>query len=173
MSQYVPCLLFALFPTFVILPGLPANSGPSLADSIRIKLDNEIKLGLVGISEVGYSTNITVYNQGLFRSGSAQILQSSYPVLLKIGEILIDIPGPIFIRGHTDNQPIRTLKFPSNWHLSSARANSVVKILSAPIRDSSKHKAEGRASMDPIATNDSLTGRQKNRRIEIRIPRIK
>ena len=76
----------------------------------------------------------------------------------------------ILVTGHTDKIPIRTLKFPSNWHLSDARAKSVVALMSESVGDSNKLVAEGRADTELIAPGDSAADHQRNRRIEIKIP---
>ena len=68
---------------------------------------------------------------------------------------------------HTDNQPVRTVKFPSNFQLSAARVNSVRAIVTRDIGDPARVSAEGRADADPIAPNTTAEGREQNRRIEI------
>jgi type VI secretion system protein ImpK len=150
---------------------LPAKSGSSFAESLILNLREETMRGLVSINEIGYSTNIVIHNTGMFNAGSARVNESYFPLLSKIGVILKNIPGPIYVIGHTDNVPIRSLKHPSNWHLSSARANTVSKLLSFSIKEPGKIKSEGRADTEPLTNNDSPENRQKNRRVEIRIPR--
>ena len=62
---------------------------------------------------------------GFFGSGSADPMAQSLPVLKRIGEALAEVKGEVLITGHTDNQPIRSLRYPSNWHLSEERADAV------------------------------------------------
>ncbi|MBU6260014.1 MAG: OmpA family protein, partial [Burkholderiales bacterium] len=68
--------------------------------------------------------------------------------------------------GHTDNQPIRSLRYPSNWHLSLARANHVKALLAQSVNPS-RLSAEGRADSEPVASNATAAGRAQNRRVEI------
>ena len=70
------------------------------------------------------------------------------------------------ISGHTDNQPIRSLRFPSNWHLSKDRAASAKVLLSGAVKPE-RLAAEGRADTEPVADNSSAEGRARNRRVEI------
>jgi type VI secretion system protein ImpK len=79
---------------------------------------------------------------------------------------LKQVPGSVLITGHTDNQPIRSLRFPSNWHLSQARADSVRDLL-APVVTLDRMKAEGRAESQPLDDNATAAGRARNRRVEI------
>ena len=154
------------------LETLPPKSEPSLADRISFKLEKEVERGLVDINQVGYLTNIIVFNDGMFPAENARVNETFYPLLNKVGAVLDTIPGSIFVIGHTGNQPIRTLKYPSNWDLSLARAEAVVKILSSSIREPERLKAEGRADTEPLFGDSTPEDRQNNSRIEIRIPRI-
>jgi type VI secretion system protein ImpK len=106
----------------------------------------------------------------LFASGSSRVSNDFRPIIGKIGAVLKNEPGPLLVTGHTDSQPIRTLKFPSNWHLSSARANAVMVLLAESIIEPGKLVSEGRADTEPIASNETAEGRQQNRRIEIKVP---
>lgn len=76
------------------------------------------------------------------------------------------MPGQVLITGHTDNQPIRSLRFPSNWHLSKDRAASAKAVLAGFVQ-SNRLTAEGRADTEPVADNNSVEGRSRNRRVEI------
>ena len=80
-------------------------------------------------------------------------------------------PGSIQILGHTDNQPIRSVKYPSNYHLSLARAQAVMAVMKQKVSDPARLAAEGRADSDPIASNATPEGREQNRRIEIVLSR--
>jgi flagellar motor protein MotB len=73
--------------------------------------------------------------------------------------------------GHSDNVPIRTARFPSNWELSRARAASIARELAREMSDSSRLRVDGLADTQPIASNATPEGRQRNRRIEIIVPR--
>jgi type VI secretion system protein ImpK len=77
------------------------------------------------------------------------------------------VPGQVKVTGHTDDQPIRSVRFPSNWHLSKERALSVMRILTEKGTLQSRLSAEGRADAEPIALNDTPADRARNRRVEI------
>jgi type VI secretion system protein ImpK len=143
---------------------------PRPVERIRSQLEREITQGLVDVFDLGYATNIVVHNKGLFASGSSRVSNDFRPIIGKIGEVLKNEPGLLLVTGHTDSQPIRTIKFPSNWHLSSARANAVMVLLAESITEPGKLVSEGRADTEPIASNDTADGRQQNRRIEIKVP---
>lgn len=104
----------------------------------------------------------------LFSSGEARVKPDALPFLKALAEVLLEMDRHIRILGHTDNVPIRTAQFPSNWELSAERAVMVVRIFSelygVPITHLS---ATGFADAKPIATNDTPAGRSKNRRVEI------
>ena len=93
-------------------------------------------------------------------------MAQSLPVLKRIGEALAEVKGEVLITGHTDNQPIRSLRYPSNWHLSAARADAV-KARSRRLVEPARMRAEGKADAEPVAANDTPANRARNRRVEI------
>jgi type VI secretion system protein ImpK len=103
----------------------------------------------------------------MFGSGSAELNASYVPLLTRLGEALNDEKGSVQVNGYTDNQPIHTVQFPSNWQLSQARADAVAKVLTAHLTDPKRVKAVGKGDDDPIAPNTTADGRQSNRRTEI------
>ena len=107
----------------------------------------------------------------LYRSGSADISESSRTVAEEIGKLLVtDPPRSIFIEGHTDNIPSTSDRCPSNWELSSARAINFMKILLENNElDPTKFSATGFAEHQPIASNETAEGRAENRRAEVLI----
>ena len=107
----------------------------------------------------------------MFASGSAALQASFKPLLDRIGLALKEEAGPVQVIGYTDNEPIRTVAFPSNFQLSMARADAASKMLATTIGDPSRLSAEGRADADPIAPNSTPEGRERNRRIEILLKR--
>ena len=95
-------------------------------------------------------------------------MQPSFkPLLDRIGLALKEEPGSVQVIGYTDDQPIRTITFPSNFQLSAARAQAASAIIATTVGDKSRLTAEGRADADPIASNATAEGRERNRRIEI------
>jgi chemotaxis protein MotB len=114
---------------------------------------------------------LTITEGVLFQSGQAEINGQAVKIAGDISELLIaDPPRYISIGGHTDNRPISTAKFPSNWELSSARAVNFMKVLLNNTNLEPSHfSATGYAEHRPIAPNDSAEGREKNRRVEVLI----
>ncbi len=111
---------------------------------------------------------ISLKEAGLFDSGSAYIKISSYPLLAKIAESLSQYDNPIRVEGHTDNVPIKSQEFKSNWELSTARATNMVHHLINFYKfDPSKISASGYGEFRPIADNSTEEGRAKNRRVNI------
>jgi chemotaxis protein MotB len=109
----------------------------------------------------------------LFDSGEAKIKPSATPLLKKIGGLLqVDQDHPINVEGHTDNVPIKSSQFPTNWELSTARAASVVRLLIADNAPADRLGAVGYAQLHPIASNSSAAGRSRNRRVEIVLLRV-
>jgi len=89
------------------------------------------------------------------------------PLLARIAAGLQATPGTVLITGHTDNQPIRTLRYPSNWHLSQDRANAVKALLGDSGVKPERMRAEGKADGEPVESNATPAGRARNRRVEI------
>ncbi len=104
----------------------------------------------------------------LFDFGRADINSTGFGVLDRIGNVIKKMPYPIRIEGHTDNVPIHTQKFPSNWELSTARAVNVLKYFTdAGQIDPRRLSAVGYGDSKPLVANDSPRHRAKNRRVEI------
>lgn len=103
----------------------------------------------------------------LFPSGRAELSLEAVPLLDKLSDIFKTVPNPIQVEGHTDNKPINTHEFPSNWELSAARAVSVVHYLTRAGLDAGRLTATAHGEHHPIADNGSEEGRYKNRRVVI------
>jgi type VI secretion system protein ImpK len=103
----------------------------------------------------------------LFQKGSAQIEAAYEPVVARITEALNSVPGTVIVRGHTDNIPIHTARFPSNWHLSQERAGSVLRLMLKALADPTRVKVEGLADANPVVKNDTPENQARNRRVEI------
>jgi chemotaxis protein MotB len=116
---------------------------------------------------------ITIRDNALFPSGSASIKPNSQKLASAIGQMLQRYPDyEILVTGHTDNQPINTAEFPSNWELSSKRAINFMKILlTNPAFDPKRFSAIGYGEFRPLESNATDAGRAKNRRVEVSILR--
>jgi chemotaxis protein MotB len=108
-----------------------------------------------------------VTDQVLFPSGSAVIEPEGAQVLAVVGNALKTIDNPIIVEGHTDNLPIDTALYPSNWELSGARAGAVVRFFTSLGLAADRMRPQGFADTRPLASNDTAAGRAKNRRVEI------
>ncbi len=104
----------------------------------------------------------------LFDSGRADLKKEGQTALTEVAKVLASIPDREFqIAGHTDNVPIQSARFPSNWELSTARAVTVARYLASGGVPATRLSAAGYAETQPVASNDTPEGRQQNRRIEI------
>ncbi len=111
---------------------------------------------------------ISLKEAGFFNSGSATIEPSSYELLVKIAESLLPYGNPISFEGHTDNIPIRSSTFPSNWELSTARATSLAHFfIDRHGFTPQKISVTGYGEFRPVAENNSDEGRKQNRRVDI------
>lgn len=132
-------------------------------------LKNETHLEIIQLKEL---TNgdivLTLPDTVLFRSGESVLRPEARPFLEAIGEVLIELDRHVRIEGHTDNVPISTVQFPSNWELSATRAVAVVRTLSEQYGVPANHlTAVGHADSRPITDNLTPEDRAKNRRVEI------
>lgn len=157
--------------------GLPGATAPSPHDfmtrqknKLAQSLGQEISNGSLNLSVRDKGIVVTVLDRVLFDSGSAELLDSARYSLQKLGDALNrDFPkNMIYIEGHTDNEPVTTGDWPSNWELSTARATQVVHFLSdiAGV-DPRRLAATGYGEFHPVAPNNSLDGKRENRRVEI------
>src|SRR5262249_15277596 len=129
-------------------------------------LADEIRRGLVAVDDRPDRSIVTILGGGLFKPGDATVSGDDQWLLARIGEALVKVPGQVEVIGHTDSAPIRTLRFPSNWELSKARAESVAKLLAARV-GGDRIAFDGRGETEPLESNDSPQGRARNRRVEI------
>ena len=145
-----------------------ARPAASLATPrISEQLTAEIARGEVAVSDAAGLSTIVIRSDRLFASGSARLDAEVEPVILRIAEALERVPGAILVTGHTDDVPIRTARFPSNWELSTERAASVVKLIAGKLREPARLRAEGLADSAPVAPNDSAANRARNRRVTL------
>ena len=144
-------------------PLTAAPAAPRLAGFLK----PEIEAGLVAVSDLADRSVVTIKGDGFFEPGSSDIADRVKPLLVRIADGLNGVPGQVLITGHTDNQPIRSMRYPSNWHLSQERANSVKAMLSENKVKPERMRAEGRADAEPVEDNGTPAGRAKNRRVEV------
>ncbi len=144
--------------------------GETEADAIELAtaLSKEIAAGVLEIETSGRQIILRIKEYGSFRSGSAELSADFKPVLKIIREQLRDIDGEIIVEGHTDNDPIATARFRSNWALSSARAVSVAHgLFEDPDLDQERFSISGYADTRPLVSNTNAAGKARNRRVEV------
>lgn len=140
------------------------------AKRIAEMLKAEIKAGIVEVDWSVKQITIRVRERGSFASGETEINKTFAKLLHKIANALKSVEGNVVVAGHTDNRPINTAKFPSNWELSAARSASVVHhLISKESIDSERLQLHAHADTKPIYTNYTAESRAKNRRVEISI----
>jgi chemotaxis protein MotB len=145
---------------------------PQNIQQIMRELDNYIESNNLGdrvnVENKRKGLVISLTGEILYELGRARIREQGREVLAMISDILKDIPNDIMIEGHTDNLPIRTDEFPSNWELSTARAVNVIKFLIEERGfDPARLSAAGYSEYRPVAENTSPEGRAENRRVEV------
>jgi len=148
----------------IITPVVPVTP---IIDKVRQFLAAEIAAKKVEVDDENGLSIIRILAKNFFASGSDKIQSKYLPLMQKINQALQIVPGKITVVGHTDNIPIFTVRFPSNWVLSQARAQSVANILLASEHHKNRVLAEGRADTQPLFANDSAKHRAMNRRVEI------
>ncbi|MDX1817647.1 MAG: flagellar motor protein MotB [Marinobacter sp.] len=135
---------------------------------IRSILKDAIQDGRVNVSLDQRRIVIRVEEKGSFPSGSAELTWEFEGLLLDMAKVLADMPGKLTIEGHTDDLPIHTSRFYSNWDLSAARAAAVANVLLASgAIDPTRLAVKGLADTQPRVPNTSAENRAKNRRVEI------
>lgn len=154
------------------LPELPLQPPPADLSSIEA-LSTQLNSALatlidnedIIIRQVGDWLEVEIKSSFLFVSGDARLARAAVPVMGQIADVLSPVANHIQVEGFTDNQPISTVRFPSNWELSAARAASVVNLMDRFGLDPNRMSAVGYGEYKPIAENETELGRQKNRRV--------
>jgi chemotaxis protein MotB len=139
----------------------------NLSKLIGNELEALVAADQVKLRENSFWLEIEINTSVLFPVASAHLADSSVPIVRRIGEILAPTDSRVQVEGHTDNVPISTQEFPSNWELSAARAASVVRIFKDAGVDPSKMAALGYAEFQPAGDNDTVEGRAANRRVVV------
>jgi len=143
-----------------------------IADDIRYEVLPFIDEQLISVNNTDKAIEVEIKSQLLFPSGNARLVSKAIPVLSNLATIFSTFNNPIQVEGFTDDQPIKTTTFPSNWELSAARAASVVHLFMRKGIEPERMSAIGFAEFRPIADNTTAAGRQENRRVLIVIPTV-
>ncbi len=143
-----------------------ASVARKLSQSVLPEIDEE----LVELRLEHDRVEIELKTSILFASGSARLVPEAIPILEQVAEVLKSFPNSVQVEGFTDNVPIQTLAFPSNWELSASRAASVVHLFMKYGVRPERMTAIGYGEYRPVADNKTPAGRKKNRRVVIVIP---
>lgn len=161
--------LLALSKESIAAPATQATESVKVAPMLAARLERfkPLLADEIARNQVEVVDDNILRIRNAFASGSDQVKVEFMPMLKKIAQELAKSPASILVTGHTDDKPIVSARFPSNWHLSEARAKNVLGILrqAAPLQGSAR--AEGRADGEPLEPNDSLEHRAFNRRVDI------
>ncbi len=136
-----------------------------VSDDLQEVLEPYIDKDLVTVKKHDFWVELEMNSELLFLSGEAELSHKASPVLKKVAEVIRLLPNMVNVEGYTDNIPIDTVEFPSNWDLSSARAVSVVRKLIENHISPLRLSAVGYGEFHPIADNRTEEGRFKNRRV--------
>lgn len=138
-----------------------------MADAVEQAMGELIQRDLVIVRRAEQWLEIEMNTDILFPSGVAQVSPMARPVLERLADILKPFPNRLRIEGHTDNVPISTVSFPSNWELSAARAATVVHLFMQQGIEAGRMTVVGMGEYHPVASNDNAEGRNRNRRVVI------
>lgn len=146
------------------------TSGQQNYEEIKEFVQQNDLASTVTITEDERGVILQLKDNILFETGKANLKTDSLPVLDKIGVLIATMPNSIIIEGHTDNVPIKTVDFPSNWYLSSDRANSVLTyFIDSKKQNANRFSSMGYGETKPLVQNTSDTARAQNRRVNILI----
>lgn len=141
----------------------------NMAREINAALAPLVKEGQVRITEGALGITVDINASVLFASGDARLDVSAVQALSAVAAVLAPTDFPVIVEGHTDNTPINTAQFPSNWELSGMRASSVVRLFIDNGVDPRRMTATGYADQRPVDDNATPDGRARNRRVAIMI----
>ncbi len=138
-----------------------------IAERVSQSLQPLIDKDLIKVTHNKLWVEIEINTSILFSSGSAELEIEAYTPLKKLAGVVSTLPNHIDVEGYTDNLPISTAVYPSNWELSASRAASVVHLFTREGVDPGRLAAIGYGQYRPVADNQTLTGRRQNRRVRI------
>ena len=141
----------------------------NIAHQIMAAFNPFLENGKVRVSRSSMGVRVEIDASLLFAPGRAELQRDSGEVLEAVAHVLKNIDHAIQVEGHTDNLPIETERFPSNWELSAVRASSVVRLLIAKGVSPARLTAAGYGETRPVEPNDSEEGRRRNRRVTVMV----
>jgi chemotaxis protein MotB len=138
-----------------------------VADDVARAMSGLVKKNLVVVRRKQSWIEVEIRTDILFPSGSAQLAPNAVDIIRRLAAVLAQFPNPVRVEGFTDNLPIRTVQFYSNWELSAARAGSVVHVLADRGVASERLAVVGFGEQHPVASNGTTQGRNANRRVTV------
>ncbi|MFI4931867.1 MAG: type VI secretion system protein TssL, long form [Burkholderiales bacterium] len=168
LSRQTTALLQQLHDVHTSLAAVPAGAAaakPRLAPLLA----DDLNAAALEVSDEAQRSVVTLAADTLFVSGTAQLQAQQRDRLRRIAQALAGLPGRVEVVGHTDDQPLESLRFPSNWHLSRERAQAVATALIEAGLPAARVRAEGRAETEPRVANESPAARARNRRVEVQL----
>ena len=141
----------------------------SMAKNILHALEPLVKDGQVRVTQSSLGITVEINASVLFSPGQAKLADNSSLTLQAVAHVIKGHEHEIHVEGHTDNLPIQTENFPSNWELSSARASSVIRLFIENGVEAHRLTALGYGENRPIETNETPEGRKRNRRVTVMI----
>ena len=156
--------------TGVKLPPQAAAAAAALshvADEVERAMNSLVQKNMVTVRRNDFWIEVEMRTDILFPSGSAKLAPSATDIIQQLGSVLAPFPNPIRVEGHTDNVPIKTAVFSSNWELSAARAGSVVRVLASHGVAPERLAVIGYGEQRPLKGNDTSDGRNANRRVVV------
>ncbi len=149
----------------------PAEQLQVLKTQLVELFQDMISKDLISVTGDELWVEIEMKSSLLFGSGSAELSADAEVILEQLGQILRDQPNPMHVEGFTDNRPINTEAYPTNWELSTARSAAIVRLLSEVGVAPERLAAVGYAEFQPVADNETADGRQQNRRVVVVVSR--
>lgn len=168
LGDYTSPVLARIYQTALpeVKIGNPAPPPPATLN-LRAFLKPEIDAGLVAVRDEADRSVVTLKGDGLFASAATEVRGGYIDVIRRIAAAMNNVSGQIQVIGYSDNVPIRSARFASNFELSLARARSVQTLLQQQLAQPSRVKAEGRGESNPLVPNTNAENRARNRRVEI------
>ena len=154
-----------------VMPGsrsvLPGADIDDIKARLEARLQSQVQNGLVNMSLDGRGLVVSMREAGSFSTGSAELSSAALEALREISATLKDVGNVVRIEGHTDDVPINTLRYRSNFELSTARATNVIAYLVEQGLEAPRMSAAGYGEFHPVVANDSDAGRAMNRRVDL------
>lgn len=145
-------------------------SSKEMADQLNAALADLIEAKVIVVRQKPFAIEVEIQTDLLFTSGEAKLSTAAQRILERLADVLERFPNPIRVEGHTDNVPMRSVIFVSNWELSAARAATVVHLLMNSGVSPQRMSVVGFGQYRPLADNKTDAGRNRNRRVQVIIP---